>query len=106
MKRASLARRNPKYLSFIRSMPCAVGCLPIGPFRQMCSGPTHAHHVRTAATSGMGLKPADLGNTVPLCAAHHSEYHQIGRRTFEARYCVDLTAEAALLAQLSIQEMP
>jgi hypothetical protein len=55
-----------------------------------------AHHVRTAANAGTGLKPPDTA-AVPLCDQHHYEGHQIGWRTFEARYRVDLAGEARFL---------
>ena len=51
-----------------------------------------------AANSGVGMKPADLGNTVPLCHHHHQELHQTGHKTFEARHGVDLASIAKALA--------
>lgn len=88
------ARENPAYLAWIRSLPCAV--------RPRCGRPgEHAHHVRIGTGGGIGLKPPDVGATVPLCAVHHAELHAIGARTFEARHAVDLRALAERLAQLS-----
>jgi hypothetical protein len=60
----------------------------------------HAHHVRTAANSGKGTKPSDLA-TVALCAAHHSEFHTGGGKTFEAKYGLDLLELAEGLAKQS-----
>ena len=86
-----VARKDPKHLEAVRSYGCCVpGCRH--------GGPIHAHHIRTAANSGMGLKPLDRGNAVGLCAHHHHEYHQIGHKAFEARYGVDLASIALMLA--------
>lgn len=83
--------RCPAHLSYIRrTYVCAA-------FRSgECDGPNHAHHVRSAATAGTGMKPSDF-DTVPLCAHHHGELHRIGHETFEKRYGVDLLAEARKL---------
>jgi hypothetical protein len=48
----------------------------------------------------MGSKPGDEW-TVPLCNEHHREGHQTGWLTFEARYRVDLRAQAIRLATAS-----
>ncbi len=77
------------HLAYVRSLPC---CVP-----DCHQRPIHAHHVRTAATAGTGMKPPDT-DAVPLCYAHHDEHHRIGWRTFHARYGVDLAAEARLCA--------
>jgi len=51
-----------------------------------------AAHLKTRGSGGY-----DVGNTVPLCPVHHDE--QEGRTAeFEARYGLDLKAEAARLA--------
>ena len=63
-----------------------------------CSGPIVAHHVRTAANSGAGMKPSDEW-LVPLCDKHHKEGHQKGWKTFERKYGVDLKAIAKELAR-------
>ena len=62
-----------------------------------CPWATVAHHVRTAATAGTGMKPGDEW-LVPLCDKHHKEGHQKGWKTFERKYGVDLKATAILLA--------
>ncbi len=68
------AKESPSHLAWIRAQPCCVrGCEG----RQI-----QAHHVRTAATSGTGLKPAD-GDAVPMCQAHHGALHQNGAIWFE-----------------------
>lgn len=80
------------YLTYVREQGCVVRGR-----KDRCFGPVQAHHVRTAANAGMGMKPPDTAG-VGLCHCHHRCLHQIGRHTFEARYGVDLAAEAARLA--------
>ena len=60
----------------------------------ICSGKMHAHHCREGANGSMGKKPDD-STAVPLCEVAHAEIHNVGWRTFEARYGVDLSALAA-----------
>lgn len=86
--------RCPKHLRFVRSFVCAAWK------SGECSGPIVAHHIRSAATAGMGVKPSDR-DTVSLCAMHHDLGHLIGWDTFEAKYSVDLMAEAQKLAKAS-----
>jgi hypothetical protein len=92
-------RKRPKrnggdeaHLDFIRSLPCCVpGCRSFAV--------THPHHHRTAANSGTGLKPDDVGNTVPLCAEHHRELHDRGVKTFQAKHRIDLARIASELIE-------
>jgi hypothetical protein len=85
-------RKNPAHIEFVKSLPCCVpGCLSWD-----TSDP---HHVRTAANSGTGLKPPDSGHTVPMCHDHHLEYHQIGKRTFQAKHGIDLAQIASELIE-------
>lgn len=44
----------------------------------------------------MGLKVSDFA-AVPLCRAHHAEYHD-GALTFEERYAIDLVEAASVYA--------
>ncbi len=37
----------------------------------------HAHHHGRRGGGGMGIKTSDL-HTVPLCDAHHAEFHKTG----------------------------
>lgn len=99
VKRARKRRSNPKHLAWVRSQGCVVADAG------GCSGPVHAHHIRTAANSGTGLKPDDRF-AVGLCACHHDAVHRYGHLTFQAMYGINLMERAALLAQASGQEMP
>jgi hypothetical protein len=84
------------HLAFVRSQGCVVrrkACAE-------CRGAIEAHHVRTAANSGMGMKPPDTA-AVGLCTRHHRALHGAGRRTFETTYSVDLTEEAQRLVALA-----
>ena len=74
--------KNRKHEAWIRSLTCSV--LVCGG----CFGPVAPHHIRTAANSGTGMKP-DSAWCVPLCVAHHDEYHR-GKQTFERKYGIDL----------------
>ena len=57
--------------------------------------PIEIAHVRTG---GMGRK-ADWTHTIPFCHTHHAEQHQIGTKSFQARYGVSLTDRAAQIQQ-------
>jgi hypothetical protein len=85
-----------RHIAIIRSLPC---CIP---------GCRHTrielHHIRTAANSGIGMKPSDDW-LVPLCFEHHQEGHRRGWRTFERTYDISLSAIARELAQIDT-EMP
>lgn len=81
-------KRDPKHLDFIRSLPC---CVP------GCRNPSEPHHLRTAANSGVGLKPDDR-QTVSLCHFHHMRLHTIGTKSFEAETGLDLMEIARGLA--------
>lgn len=58
----------PQHRAFVRQQPCLFECAA-------CAGQMHAHHVRTAANSGTGIKPHDRF-CVPLCAYHHDSIHR------------------------------
>lgn len=91
-------KRDAAHLKWIRQQPC---CVPGCEWR----GIIHAHHIRTAANSGTGMKPPDR-DTVPMCGPHHRHGHLVGWRTFEARSRIDLAALAKDYAALSGTEMP
>src|SRR5690606_3775495 len=81
-RRARYARDFGAYAETIRALPCSVCGAP---------GPSDPHHVRSRGAGG------DRRDLVPLCRTHHREYHDVGRRTFEARRGVDLAQVAAEL---------
>lgn len=77
--------RDPEYRSWVASLPCVV---PYCGFQ-----PCHAAH--TGHDGGMRQKSSDY-SCVPLCPFHHlMVFHTNGRKDFEARYGVNLDAEAA-----------
>jgi hypothetical protein len=99
-RRTKLAPINPKrarakYLrnfgpkaDWIRSLPCLVPA---------CWRETVAAHARARQMGGCG---GDASVQVPLCDPHHreaGEYRTSARAAFEARYGLDLIAEAARL---------
>lgn len=89
MSRTKSARERiygpPAYRDFLN----AIGC-------EICGAtPIEIAHVRTG---GMGRK-ADWTATIPLCPTHHREQHQIGTKSFQARYGVSLTDRAAQIQQ-------
>lgn len=65
--------RNPRYLAYIRTLPC-VTC---------GNAPSEAHHT---GPHGIGIKASDY-TAIPLCTEHHTAgraaYHKIGRARFE-----------------------
>lgn len=74
-----------RHRAWLRSHHCVVpGCL---------AEPIEVSHLRTAANAGVALKPHD-GFAVPMCHAHHAEYHQRGHKEFQRQYGVDLAALA------------
>jgi hypothetical protein len=69
--------KDPKYLAWIRTLPCVV---------PGCRGRAEAAH---CGARGLSQKASDT-NAIPMCAHHHREYHQFGRRKFETRYCIHI----------------
>jgi len=78
--------RDPKYLAWIRTLPC-VCCDPPGVLAELFPGrgipdqyPTEVAHV---GDRGLGQKCSDL-QTIPLCAYHHrtgpESHHRLGNR--------------------------
>lgn len=81
-------RRHPAFAAWVRSGLCLIG--------EQCFGTgVEACHVTSRGAGG-----DDLGNLVPMCRAHHREQHQIGIRSFERKYGVDLKAHAKHLAAI------
>lgn len=80
------ARRDPAYATWVRSGLCLIGDQCFGTGVDAC-------HVKSRGAGG-----DDRGNLIPLCRSHHREQHQIGLRSFERKYGVDLMAHAQHLA--------
>ena len=71
---------------FVKTLPCcACGRFPSE------ERPSENHHVRNGGLS----RKADYLSIVPLCAPCHRLIHQIGKKSFVARYGVSLEAAAA-----------
>ena len=87
--------RSAAHMNFVRGHEC---CVP------GCGGrPIEVAHIRTAANSGMGIKPNDAF-TVSLCTEHHRESH-LGDRTFQTKYAIDLMALAEAFYRASPHRM-
>jgi len=90
--RAAPQIRSAGHLQWIRGHCCAA----CGTAGDMLRGKIEAAHVRTGTDGGMGLKPGDNW-TIPLCAHHHRDQHQIGEAEFETIFGIDMKAIAAAL---------
>ena len=81
--------RNPEYLKWIRTLPCAV-CRATRGVEAAHTGP-----------HGLGQKSSDL-SAIPLCARHHrtgpDSYHKLGPRKFAEVHRLNIPA---LVARLS-----
>ncbi len=66
--RRSARVRDAAYMDWIRQQPCALGR------RYRHKGTVHAHH---AGPRGFGQKASD-DTTIPLCAHHHTAWHDLG----------------------------
>ena len=81
--------RNPTYLRWIRSLPCAV-CRTTRGVEAAHTGP-----------HGLGQKSSDL-SAIPLCARHHrtgnDSYHKLGPRKFAEAHRLNVPAIVARLS--------
>lgn len=85
-------RRFPKHEKWVRGHGCIVaGCENTN---------IEVMHLRSAANSGIGIKPPSWF-TVSGCGAHHNQAHSLGHDTFAAMHGIDLWALAAEFARLS-----
>lgn len=79
--------RCPSHLAWVRGHECAA-------FSTMyCQGRVEAAHARVGTDGGMSMKPGDNWS-LPLCEAHHRIQHQMGERSFEARFKINMKAIA------------
>ena len=83
---------SERHLRWIRRQSCVVPTC-------RSTSPIEAAHIRTAGNAGTAIKPDD-SFAVPMCREHHAEQHR-GVRSFEAKYGIDLLAEAARYAASS-----
>lgn len=93
--RAAEARSFPGHLKWLRGRPCACAAR----HGSSCEGKIEAAHVDRAGGKGVSLKVADY-HAVPLCSAHHAEYHR-GAATFEVVRGIDLVVAAERYAAAS-----
>ena len=79
-------REFPRHRKFVRSHGCCVpGC---------DRAPIEFAHIRSAANSGVAVKPHDAFG-ISLCAEHHRYQHQVGQSAFEREFKIDLARLAA-----------
>lgn len=85
--------KSKKYLDHVWQYPCVIcGRMPV-----------EAHHVRYSFNSGTGIKPGDCW-TIPLCQEHHRELHQIGMKSFQKKYDINIHKELFLIAKAWIEK--
>jgi hypothetical protein len=79
--------------SWIRGLSCVVAALGddafAGLFVWPCAGRVEAAHTKSRGAGGTSE------HLIPMCQYHHRQQHDIGQRTFEARYALDLEKLAA-----------
>jgi len=82
--------RNPEYLKWIRTLPCAV-CRTQRGVEAAHTGP-----------HGLGQKSSDL-SAIPLCAQHHrtgpNSYHKLGPRKFAEAHQFNIAVVVARLSE-------
>jgi hypothetical protein len=80
--------RNPRYLQWIRTLPCSV-CRTTRAVEAAHTGP-----------HGLGQKSSDW-SAIPLCARHHrtgdDSYHKLGPREFSEVHHLNIPATVASL---------
>lgn len=79
-------REFPRHRKFVRSHGC---CVP-----ECDRMPIEFAHIRSAANSGVAVKPHDAFG-ISLCTEHHRYQHQVGQSAFEYEFKIDLARLAA-----------
>ena len=79
--------RSPKYLSYIRTFPCA-DCQD--------TEDVQAHHLTHIEPMGMGMKSSDKW-CLPMCGICHGYLHQIGEKWYWQERKLDPKLYATLL---------
>ena len=77
------------HLARVAALPCCI-CY---------TQPVQVHHIRGAGLTGVGAKCSDWF-TIPLCPAHHDEFHRDGRMTWEMRHGLQVDHVAQTLEVL------
>jgi hypothetical protein len=83
------ALRDPKFLKWIKSLPCSVPA---------CT----SSYIEAAHTGGhgIGIKAPDR-QAIPLCGRHHrsgnDSLHSLNRRKFELKHGIDINGIVAML---------
>lgn len=93
--------RSKKYMVHVREQGCCCASFA----RARCDGPMRAHHHGRRGGGGMSLKTSDL-HTVPVCRAHHDEFHRTGEvYPFDAAATELLFSEAMVDALASALQL-
>lgn len=77
--------QNRTYLDWIRRQPCLIDHVV-----------AQAHHTTSRGAGGSDFR------AVPLCHAHHREFHRLGKLRFEEKHRVDLVEEILRLLETFI----
>ena len=64
---------NERFRRWIADLPCIITGLPVDV--QCC-------HIRKNSGAGIGEKPKDVGNCVPMSVGEHTRQHSIGETTY------------------------
>ena len=73
-----------EYKDHVRTLPCLV-----------CGGAAEGHHIFSVGMGRDRKTPKWEDYTlISLCREHHQALHQIGRKTFEKKYYINLYKEA------------
>ena len=91
--RKSIPVRDPKYLKFIRLLPCIA-----------CGKVRYVRDAMHTGSHGLGQKASDL-DALPGCRVHHRELHQIGPVKFQRKYRLDFKALAAKFNQFYFEKI-
>lgn len=90
-RKAKRAADDHTYGSFYRWVRDNHGCAVAGEGDE-CFGEIDGHHIRSVGAGGR-----DAANVSPLCRKHHTLWHTIGPKAFDARFFNDLRLYAEAL---------
>lgn len=83
--------RCPAHLAYVRRV---YECSASGRPGHVCQGRMEAHHVRLGSDGAGSVKPSD-SFAIPTCSGFHSEIHNQGEATTQAKHKLDFLAIAA-----------